>query len=322
MQAKAQAKPLPRKRQSEANPAQEGGQGSGKPKQAKNMLSKAQEAQVTLQELADQRRSAQQAGFASIFRIRTQAPQGEPQLLDQDREGSGAQAIPIRNHRKQAEPVTTGTDSPSQRDRGPRLPPGEGYREVQTSNRFALLTAGRQAEEVATKADIDRMERIRDSWDQESRNEDLAQRKQEWHAGKIRKVTNHSFSSGEPHSGEQGSGTRDRKHAQAAAHQSSGSGAQTKGPEAAGGPGSTEPPSARGGEDREERAAPPGRLVPVGGRQAGLPEPLAAPQVTGVVGSMADRFSTGTVSHSPQVEAKSSTDHFAHWALGNVLVPD
>eukprot|EP00972_Heterocapsa_arctica_P001982 284971-Heterocapsa_arctica.AAC.1 len=54
-QAKAQAKPQPRKRQAEATPAQEARPADGKHKQAKNLHTRTQEAQPTLKEAADQR---------------------------------------------------------------------------------------------------------------------------------------------------------------------------------------------------------------------------------------------------------------------------
>jgi hypothetical protein len=233
---------------------------------------------------------------------------------------------------------------------------------VVLSTRYAQLAESMRAEEVATKADLDLADRIRDSWDKDSRNEDMAHRKQDWHAEKLRKISGPTASWAVP--GDLSAReiiSSAGKHEQAAGQASSSSGAQapttlggaqasdpeaslarkrhagpetdvrhfpgssaraTRGPEAAGGPGATEPPSARGGEDREERAAPPGRLAPVVGRQAGLPEPFAALKVTGNGQGPVDRFSSGTVSQALQVGATPLTLHSAHLALEGALEPD
>ena len=47
-------------------------------------------------------------------------------------------------------------------------------------NRFAELDEGVQAEEVARKADADKEDRSKDSWDPNKRNLDIAKRKQLW----------------------------------------------------------------------------------------------------------------------------------------------
>ena len=171
---------------------------------------------------------------------------------------------------------------------------------------------------MASKADQDKEERIRDGWDQESRLEDLAHRKHDWHAAKIRKLnTRRTGSTRASASAPTGSGPQGSEGAGSLFQQfSSGSGARaTKGPEAAGGPGSTEPPSAKKGGDREERAAPPGRLVSGVGRQAGLPEPVAAPMVPGQ--SSVGRFSAGTADGVLQAGAKPSASYSTHLSTGS-----
>ena len=189
---------------------------------------------------------------------------------------------------------------------------------ITLSNRFAQLEDSKRAEEVATKADQDKEEQVRDGWDQESRLEDLAHRKQSWHAAKFRKLSTHHTGRGVARSS-QGSGPQGSEGGGIQRRQSaSGSSVRaTKGPEAAGGPGATEPPSAKGGGDREERAAPPGRLAPGVGRQAGLPEPFAAPMVTGEGQGLGDRFSTGLVHQALHAGAMPSASLPARPCSGN-----
>ena len=169
---------------------------------------------------------------------------------------------------------------------------------------------------MASKADQDKEERIRDGWDQESRLEDLAHRKQNWHEAKVRKK-HHTGSSEATAIVCTGSGPQGSEGAGQLFQQfSSGSSARaTKGPEAAGGPGSTEPPSAKKGGDREERAAPPGRLVSGAGRQAGLPEPFAAPMVPGQ--SSVGRFSVGTADGVLQAGAMPPASYSTHLSTGS-----
>ena len=185
-----------------------------------------------------------------------------------------------------------------------------------TSNRFEAFGTSEEAEEVAYKADQDTEASIRDEWDQESRLEDLAHRKQNWHEAKVRKK--HHTGSNEATaivctgSGPQGSEGAGQLFQQL----SSGSSARaTMGPEAAGGPGSTEPPSAKKGGDREERAAPPGRLVSGVGRQARLPEPFAAPLVTGH--GPVGLSPSGTAARVVQVGAMPPAPSSAHLSTGS-----
>eukprot|EP00972_Heterocapsa_arctica_P055477 8185482-Heterocapsa_arctica.AAC.1 len=64
------------------------------------------------------------------------------------------------------------------------------------SNKFADLEEAERAEEIVNKAEQALEERTRDSWDQASRNTDFANRKQQWHANKRRKVDGHPVGSG------------------------------------------------------------------------------------------------------------------------------
>jgi hypothetical protein len=292
--AKAQPKAQARKRQVEDSQQQEANPAGGKAKKVKNQRKPGPEVELTPQEAAEQRKRANQMGFTQVFSRRSQGATEEAL-------GNGT------------------PEEAANRDTGPAFHVSlEGRREVVLHNRFADLAALR-AEEVVTEADHNRKEMIRDSWDQESRLEDLAVRKQRWHADKHRKVKDHRPGADMP-SSSTGEGSAQQGSSRA---RSSCSGARkTQGPEAAGGPGATEPPSARGGEDREERAAPPGRLVPAVGRQAGLPEPLAAPQVTGHGQCLADQFSSGSVSQVLRVGGIPLTHHAALRAVGSELVPD
>jgi hypothetical protein len=292
--AKAQPKAQARKRQGEASQQQEVNSAGGKAKRVKNQRNPAPEVELTPKEVAEHRKRANQAGFTQVFSRRSQG------ALEEAPENETPE-----------ESATRGTGPPFHVSQ-------EGRREVVLHNRFADLAALR-AEEVVTEADHNRKEMIRDSWDQESRLEDLAVRKQRWHAEKHRKVKDHRPGADMPSSS---TGQGSAQQGSSRAHSSCSGARTTKGPEAAGGPGATEPPSARGGEDREERAAPPGRLAPVVGRQAGLPEPFAAPQVSGNEQSLADQFSAGMVSQSLQVGGNSLTHHSAFQASGHELVPD
>jgi hypothetical protein len=279
---KAQAAPRPkaqeRKRQQQGDLNPVGRAGTGPPKHHKPKITKNLEVQPPTKEASDQRKALERDGFHQIFR---------KHLRDTPEEVPGLAEAP-------------GLTAPS------------------TFNRFEALGTSEGAEEVASKADQDQEDSIRDGWDQESRLEDLAHRKSDWHAAKIRKLSTRrtgstrasaSAPTGSGPQGSEGAGWLDQQS-------SSGSGARaTKGPEAAGGPGSTEPPSAKKGGDREERAAPPGRLVSGVGRQAGLPEPFAAPTVPGH--SSVGRFSAGTADGVLQAGAMPPASYSTHLSTGS-----
>jgi hypothetical protein len=258
--------------------------------------------------VADRRKTMVKEGFSQVFRRRPQDTREGPSGSGQLPVNPGPQATEAWTQGKQDKEAdgNTGANPLGQTHCDSSSSKAGSYTPVTTFNRFAQLAESKRAEEVANKADQDMEERIRDSWDQESRIEDLANRKQQWHAAKYRKVGIHPNGSGTPSASTgEGSGPQGSERAGAEHHQqSSGSSARaTRGPEAAGGPGAPEPPSATGGGDREERAAPPGRLAPGAGRQAGLPEPLAAPTVTGVGQGPVDHFSSGMADQALQVGA-------------------
>eukprot|EP00972_Heterocapsa_arctica_P094314 13907662-Heterocapsa_arctica.AAC.1 len=131
------------------------------------------------------------------------------------------------------------------------------------SNRFEDLEGNRRVEEIAIQAEQAMEERVRDTWDQESRSADIADRKQRWHADKHRKVDNHPVGRSRfmrnhtKGSGPEGIGRVSAEHS---AYNLGSSTFSTRGPEAAGGLGPSEPPSASGGVDLEERGAPLGQL--------------------------------------------------------------
>eukprot|EP00972_Heterocapsa_arctica_P103294 15221746-Heterocapsa_arctica.AAC.1 len=103
-----------------------------------------------------------------------------------------------------------------------------------------------------------------EDWDQDSRNNVFATRKQQWLVANKRKEGIHSVEGtrfGENHlAGSSPQGT-ERVGAEHSAHHSGSCTFSTQGPEAAGGPVPPESPSDSGGGDLGGRSAPLGRLV-------------------------------------------------------------
>ena len=139
---------------------------------------------------------------------------------------------------------------------------------------------GGQAQEVAKKADADKEDRSKDSWDQARRNKDIAKRKQQWReesAGKEEAQRLEEAQTNTPATGTGGKLGTDPSEAASSAHPFGSGTLEARGPEAAGGPVPPDQPPACGGDDRGERVDRPGQLVQCGGRKGGLPEPVSAP---------------------------------------------
>jgi hypothetical protein len=276
--------------------------------QKNQKAAKIQEEQLTPGQAEARRKAQEKEGFGQIFKKRPQEPHSPAREEDPKlgKEGSTLTNGPAHSEAEafpggpsESAISIIGQASSSSRGSG-------GYPPVATSNSFQELEERRKAEEIAVQAEQQREDKIRDSWDQESRITDLANRKQSWHAEKYRKTDSHregsirltkSHASG---SGPQGIRKGSVKHS---APTSGSDVFPTKGPEAAGGPGPPEPPSASEGADREEAGAPLGQLVQGAGREAGPLEPLAAPMVTGTGQGSVGHFSSGMADQTLQVGA-------------------
>ena len=187
-QAKALPKSLPRKRQGAVTNAQADDRPAGKEKQAK-ARKQAREDQLTPKEAAEQRKLAQQVGFAQIFGKHPEGGRKEPSEQGSPRAASGGFGPAPRKHKVQDGEATRSPSAEAQGTHAPGRSTQEGAKGVVLSTRYAQLAESMRAEEVATKADLDLADRIRDSWDKDSRNEDMAHRKQDWHAEKLRKIS-------------------------------------------------------------------------------------------------------------------------------------
>eukprot|EP00972_Heterocapsa_arctica_P083483 12301133-Heterocapsa_arctica.AAC.1 len=233
--------------------------------QKNQKVAKTQEEQLTPSQVEARRRAQDKEGVSQIFMKRPQETQGS---------GSGGDQRP-------SEDESTHTNGQTHLE--PEADPGGPMESVNQKFGQASSSSYRTGSyplEIAIQAEQVREDRIRDSWDQESRITDLANRKQRWHAEKYRQTDSHR----------EGSTRFSRNHATGSDPQGSRKGSakhsaltlgsnefSTRGPKAAGGPGPPEPPSASEGVDREEAGAPLGQLVQGAGREAGPLEPLAAP---------------------------------------------
>ena len=307
-QPQAKAKQQARKRTSMDQPAKDaptsGPHGGSRKKQKATIT---QEELLTPEQVEARRRSQDKEGFSQIFKRRTQEPhrtsdEEEPLLFKK-----GSTLINGPHSDTEAVPDGPGTTALSLTGQASSSRQGAGSHSIfSTSNSFQELEERRKIEEIAVQAEHQREDRIRDSWDQESRNTDIANRKQSWHAEKYRKTDSHregiirltkSHASGSgPHGIRKGSRQRSPPP-------SGSTGFSTKGPGAAGGPGPPELPSASEGADREEAGAPLGQLVQGAGREAGPLEPLAAPMVTGTGQGSVGHFSSGMADQTLQVGA-------------------
>ena len=273
--------------------------------QKKIKVAKIQEEQLTPSQVEARRKAQDKEGFSQIFKQRPQEPQGSGSGEDKKLREDGSTLTNGQTHSEpEADPGGPAETANSISGQASSSSRGAGsYPPVATSNSFQELEERRKVEEIAVQAEHQREDRIRDSWDQESRITDLANRKQSWHAEKYRKTDSHregstrltkSHASG---SGPQGIRKGGVKHS---APTFGSDVFPTKGPEAAGGPGPPEPPSASEGADREEAGAPLGQLVQGAGREAGPLEPLAAPIVTGTGQGLVGHFSSGMADQTLQ----------------------
>eukprot|EP00972_Heterocapsa_arctica_P036843 5425742-Heterocapsa_arctica.AAC.1 len=139
-------------------------------------------------------------GFAQVFRRRHQGNQEEPSVTEPSPGNQGLQLGEewTQGFQREGADDTTGNHTRSQLGGAPSSTLAGSTMPVPISNRYAQLAESNRAEEVANKADQDRKDRIRDSWDQESRIEDIAHRKQLWHAEKYRKISTQPSGSGTP----------------------------------------------------------------------------------------------------------------------------
>ncbi len=190
--ARRQSKPTARKRQEDHRGPQEGTPVEETPRQPKSQKTIAKKIpQPTTKEATDRRKQLDKEGFSQVFARRTKDNREGRYQSAQTPEGT-------ENHGPEPEDNSLGTQEdqrePLQEDTGCKHSlPGSSRQgssgSITLFNRYAQLEDSKRAEEVVTEAEKDKEEQVRDAWDQESRLEDLAHRKQSWHAAKFRKIT-------------------------------------------------------------------------------------------------------------------------------------
>ncbi len=187
---------------------------------------------------AGKKRELETEDFKRLFSNTPQASQGQDALQgDATRETiSLGEGSPLKERRI----------GPAGRNNGPQgVAEGKAAssatgrrRPIPTHNRFAELDDGGQAQEVAKKADADKEDRSKDSWDQARRNKDIAKRKQQWREESAGKEEAQRLEEAQTNTTATGTGGKlgtDPSEAASSAHPFGSSTLEARGPEWAGG---------------------------------------------------------------------------------------